>query len=76
VFEDLERKFRAGTCETPLSFYFSLGREPIDKWTLLLGPEEYEFRNARPEGGKADCVLKTSRKIFTRIVVATSPRLP
>lgn len=68
VFEDLEQRFRPGSCDSDLSFYFSLGREPTDKWTLLLGPDSYEFHNGRPAGEKADCVLKTSQKIFTRIV--------
>ena len=68
LFADLEGRFVPGAVERPTSFYFSLGSNPDGKWTLELGPELAEFRPGRPQGGKADCVLKTSLEIFEKIV--------
>jgi long-chain acyl-CoA synthetase len=50
--------------KTPLSYYFSLGSE---RWTVRVNEE-----SCRVQPGKAvdvaDCVLKTSPSMFTRIV--------
>ena len=68
LFEHLEGRFVPGAIEKPTSFYFSLGSASDGKWTLALSPEAASFRPGRPEGGSADCVLKTSVEIFEKIV--------
>ena len=68
LFEELPGRFIKGRVDAPVSFYFSLGNEPEQKWTLRITAETCELANAKPEGGVADCVLKTSPEVFTRIV--------
>jgi long-chain acyl-CoA synthetase len=68
LFEELPGRFIKGRVDGPVSFYFSLGNDPEGKWTLRLTPETCELANARPDGGTADCVLKTTPEMFTRIV--------
>lgn len=66
--EELPRRFQRGTVTNPVSFYFTLGNEPEAKWTVRVSPEVCEVVPGKPEGGAADCVLKTSADLFTRIV--------
>jgi long-chain acyl-CoA synthetase len=68
LFADLEHRFVPGVVTKPTSFYFSLGEDNQGKWTLELSAESCVFRQGRPADGKADCVLKTSPELFTKIV--------
>ena len=68
LFDDLQGRFVPGAVDKPTSFYFSLGDGADGKWTLDLSPEGAAFRQGKPEGGQADCVLKTSVEIFEKIV--------
>jgi long-chain acyl-CoA synthetase len=68
LFEDLPRRFLTGRVEDPVSFYFTLGAEPEAKWSVTVTATECRVVNGKPEGSTADCVLKTSAELFTRIV--------
>jgi long-chain acyl-CoA synthetase len=68
LFAELESKFKPGTVERPISYYFTLGGDPLAKWTVKVDPKGCEIRPGKPEGVVADCVLKTSPEIFARIV--------
>jgi len=68
LFRDLENRFRADLVERPLTFYFTLGAANDEKWTLRVDNKTCSAHTGKPEGGQADCVLKTSQEIFTRIV--------
>ena len=68
LFAELENKFRADRVEKPLSYYFTLGQDALAKWTVRVDPMRCDIRVGRPENGVADCVLKTSPEMFTRIV--------
>jgi long-chain acyl-CoA synthetase len=68
LFAELESKFKPGTVERPISFYFTLGGDPLAKWTVKVDPKACEIKVGKPEGSAADCVLKTSPEIFARIV--------
>ena len=68
LFGELESKFRAGEVERPVSYYVSLGNDDLAKWTVRVDANECAVRPGKPEGGQADCVLKTSPEIFTKIV--------
>jgi len=65
VFDELKERFLVGSVEAPVSFYFSLGDK--ERWTVRITQESCEV-----SPGKvitvADCVLKTSPDMFTRIV--------
>jgi long-chain acyl-CoA synthetase len=51
-----------------MSFYFTLGDGDNTKWTVSVSKENCQVKKGKPAGGTADCVLKTSPEIFTRIV--------
>jgi long-chain acyl-CoA synthetase len=68
LFAELEQKFRPGQVPKPVSFYFTLGTDTMAKWTVKVDEQRCEIRPGKPESGTADCVLKTSPEIFTRIV--------
>jgi long-chain acyl-CoA synthetase len=65
LFRELEERFLAGQVKDPVSFYFALGKR--ERWTV-----EVTEDSCRVTEGKvrdvADCVLKTSPAMFTRIV--------
>jgi long-chain acyl-CoA synthetase len=67
LFAELATKFRAGEVERPLSYYVSLGTEELAKWTVRVDAQACDVRPGKPDG-QADCVLKTSPEIFTKIV--------
>jgi long-chain acyl-CoA synthetase len=68
LFDELGTRFVPGAIEQPVSFYFTLGAEPEAKWTVRVDRQRCEIRLGKPETGTADCVLKTSAELFTRIV--------
>jgi long-chain acyl-CoA synthetase len=68
VFQELEEKFKPENVLKPVSFYFTLGGDAFAKWTVKIDPERCEIKLGKPDGGMADCVLKTSAEIFTKIV--------
>jgi long-chain acyl-CoA synthetase len=68
LFGELESKFRAGEVEKPVSYYVSLGNDELAKWTVRVDSRACDVRPGKPEGGQADCVLKTSPELFAKIV--------
>ena len=68
LFGELEHKFKPAAVDRPVSFYFTLGNDEHAKWTVKVDKERCEIRPGKPDGGVADCVLKTSADIFTKIV--------
>jgi long-chain acyl-CoA synthetase len=68
LFRELETRYVAGRVAQPITYYFTLGAENEAKWTLTVSPESCEARIGKPPGAQADCVLKTTPEIFTKIV--------
>ncbi|MGO8996184.1 MAG: AMP-binding protein [Polyangiaceae bacterium] len=68
LFAELEEKFNPEAVDRPVSYYFTLGNDELAKWTVKVDGERCEVRPGKPDGGQADCVLKTSSEIFTKIV--------
>lgn len=68
LFAELEAKFRAGEVEKPISYYVTLGSDELAKWTVQVDARGCAVRPGKPDGGQADCVLKTSPEIFAKIV--------
>ena len=64
VFAELRDRFQAGTVDRPVSYYFALGE---DRWTIKVTQDTCEVLPGKVVN-PADCVLKTSPDIFTRIV--------
>jgi long-chain acyl-CoA synthetase len=65
LFRELEERFVAGAVEEPVSFYFALGTR--ERWTVKITKERCEVSPGKI-ANPADCVLKTSPAMFTRIV--------
>jgi putative sterol carrier protein len=65
VFEKMPERYRKGSAESPITYYFSVGD---DKFTVFVEPE-----SCRVEAGKvvekADVVLKTTPELFERMVI-------
>ena len=68
LFLELPERFLPEQLSEPITWYFSLGDKADGKWTLKAGDGEAVVAPGRPTGVKADCVLKTDIKTFTRIV--------
>ncbi|MCL2724111.1 MAG: AMP-binding protein [Polyangiaceae bacterium] len=68
LFAELETKFQPEAVDKPVSFYFTLGNSNTAKWTVCVSKDTCQVRPGKPDGGTADCVLKTSPEIFTKIV--------
>jgi long-chain acyl-CoA synthetase len=68
LFRSLETRYVPGKIEKPLTYYFSLGADNECKWTARLEPEGCSIALGKPPGDHADCVLKTTTDIFTKIV--------
>lgn len=64
VFEELRHRFVPGAVAEPLSYYFSLGDE---RWTVRATKVEIEVAKGKMVES-ADCVLKTTPRLFERIV--------
>jgi long-chain acyl-CoA synthetase len=64
VVHSLERRFAPGVVERPTSYYFALGD---DRFTLFVSKDACEIKSGK-HAESADCVLKTSPELFTRIV--------
>ena len=65
IFRELEQRFKAGSVGQPISFYFSLGDS--ERWTVRVTDQSCEVVNGKV-AAPADCVLKTTPDMFTRIV--------
>jgi long-chain acyl-CoA synthetase len=65
VFRELANRFVAGCVEQPVSYYFSLGTK--ERWSVRITPDSCEVAPGKAVN-PADCVLKTSPAMFTRIV--------
>ncbi len=68
LFRELESRFKSGAVEQPVSFYFTLGNDAESKWWCVAHPDRVQIVMGKPPSGTADCVLKTTPDMFTRIV--------
>jgi len=64
LFAELQERFVAGAVDRPVSYYFALGE---DRWTVRVSRDACEVMPGKVVN-PADCVLKTTPAIFTRIV--------
>lgn len=68
LFTELQGKFQKDAVDKPVSFYFTLGSDEMAKWTVVVSKDTCDVKLGKPAGGTADCVLKTSADMFTKIV--------
>jgi len=67
LFGELPTRFKPDAATEGASWYFSLGGEE-GRWTVIVEPGTCEVRRGKPPGGVADCVIKTSPDLWTRMV--------
>ena len=67
AFKSLSSKYDPARIERPVCWYFSLGKKDGPRWTVSVDKERCLVKPGRPEGA-ADCVVKTSEDLFTRLV--------
>lgn len=68
VFAELGRRYDPARVERPITWYFSLGPEGGPRWTVSVRADGCEIKPGRPTGGAADCVVKTSEELLTKMV--------
>ncbi|HEY0705559.1 MAG TPA: SCP2 sterol-binding domain-containing protein [Polyangia bacterium] len=64
--EDLKARFVPGAVEQSTSYYLSLGDAADEKWTVTITPSACTAAPGKP--ANADCVVKTSRDLFAKLV--------
>jgi putative sterol carrier protein len=67
IFAEMPKRFKKGAIEKKVSFYFSLGEGPGEKWTVVVGPDACDVKEGK-HVESADCVLKTSGDFFLKMV--------
>lgn len=68
VFAELQEKYMADKHTESITWYFSLGSDADSKWTVRVDSGAIDVHTGRPKGGQADCVLKTSPKVFKQMI--------
>jgi long-chain acyl-CoA synthetase len=67
--EGLRTRFKAGIIAKKTTYYLSLGEGDGEKWTVTLTPAACDVQPGKVKD--ADCVLKTSADLFSRLVSGT-----
>jgi long-chain acyl-CoA synthetase len=67
VFEALRERFQAHQVDGRIQYYFSLGDEAHQKWSLVVDKEACEIAAGKPK--YADCVVKTSPDMLRRMIL-------
>jgi len=68
VFDELKNRYSSDRITKSISWYFSLGGKTGPRWTVSVDEKSCTIRQGRPSNGVADCVVKTSEDILTRMV--------
>ncbi|EYF06286.1 AMP-binding protein [Chondromyces apiculatus] len=68
LFREVTARYVPGRVEQSVTYYITLGPEADDKWTLRVDPDGCGAHLGKPPSGQADCVLKTSPEIFTKMI--------
>jgi len=64
--ESMRARFKPGTVDRTTTYYLSLGEGEGQKWSLTLGPASCDLAAGKIEN--ADCVLKTSADLFSKMI--------
>ncbi len=67
LFAELRERFQPEAATEAASWYFSLGGD-AGRWTVTVEPGTCTITRSKPVGGAADCVIKTSADLWTRMV--------
>jgi len=67
LFEAMPGRFQKGVLTRELSFYFTLGDGPGEKWTVVVGPDTCLVKEGKTVDN-ASCVLKTSSDFFLKMI--------
>ena len=67
LFAELRERFLPDAATDAASWYFSLGGD-AGRWTVTVEAGACTIARGKPVGGAADCVIKTSADLWTRMV--------
>lgn len=67
IFAALPAHYRPGLVDREISFYFTLGDRPEDKWTVVIDPKKASVFPGKTRDS-CDAVLKTTPEMFVRMV--------
>lgn len=67
IFTAAQARFRKGALSREISYYFTFGPGPGEKWSVWLGPDRCEVKEGK-HVERADCVVKTTAALFLRMV--------
>lgn len=70
IFNGLHKRFKLNQIKEDTTFYFSLGEETGEKWTVTVGPARCEIKEGK-QIDQADCFMKTSAYLFIKIMEGT-----
>jgi long-chain acyl-CoA synthetase len=65
IFDNMPANYNAGVLSSPRSYYFSVGE---DKYTVQLTPDSCTVEPGKTLD-RCDCVLKTTPKLFKKMVL-------
>ena len=65
AFDGLANRFDTNRLDRPVSWYFSLGDV---KYSVAVGDEGCTVQPGRPRNGSADCVIKSTPELITRLI--------
>lgn len=68
VFTSLNEKFAKSQLNAQVRYYFSLGNGDDQKWTVVADADQCAVQTGKPQGGKADCVVKTTPEMMRKII--------
>jgi long-chain acyl-CoA synthetase len=66
AFEAMKARYKPNVIQDSLTFYFSLGDDPGQKWVMKVSPEACEIEQGKSDS--ADCLLKTSEELFLKLI--------
>src|SRR4029434_1688137 len=72
--DGLKARYRPRSVDKRITYYLSLGDDEGEKWTVVLTPDACEVTPGKV--ANADCVLKTSADLFTKMVNGTHKAAP
>ncbi|MEE2643733.1 MAG: AMP-binding protein [Myxococcota bacterium] len=68
LFERLCKRLDPDALDTPTSWYFSIQGTGGGRWSLYADHVQARAVEGRPEGGRADCVLKCDAALFQKMI--------
>jgi len=67
--DKLKEKYHCDRIVAPRSWYFTLDGKEGKRYTISVDKETISITEGKPTGGKADCVIKTTSDMLSRMIL-------